>query len=153
MLKWLTLFPRNEAGQLKYAFKRYAIQEIFWRYNRRLNERGVGKRSEFRETLPKETILSQALQEIEEKAQRLEAEAKLVGMWMGLDIVKDKGPLMRHKVDWILGKLHRDAFFNNVNFLVNMGLLRITKVMSNNKKYATVYEYAGNVSTSAAGIA
>lgn len=136
MMLWFDVFGFN-TNNLHFAFQRIDLQKVFYDYCRALN---IRKRGELRESLSNEAILSQAVEEIRLKVQRLEDEAKEIVKNRILDVIKSSGRISR-------SDLYRVTHCRNV-FELNKILdsLPVTHYRENRVQY---YVYAGNASTSA----
>ena len=144
MLRWLELFGRF-GPKKEFAGHGIEIQSLFWKYNKQLNQRGIGKSDEFRGSLSNETILSQALQEIEEKVQRLEDEAKGIEVGKISKLVKENGLMTKSEII----RKSSSAVRGRVNELLNCAHIESVKIQLNHaNKPVTIYAHVNNSSTS-----
>jgi hypothetical protein len=146
MLLWFETFSNR--GFRQFNYERLELQNLFWKYSKFLNQKGNGKRGEFRGHLNNETILSQAFEEIQEKVQRLRVEAKDIGKNRTLDIIKNHKEVSRSRLFKLMSNYDRPNMDQILNDLINDGLVYMV-VRKESRKPTSYYVYASNTCTSA----
>jgi len=141
ILRWYDI-----TGKFKLIDKEGELQKIFWKTNKQLNSKGIKKEDEFKENLSNETILSLALREIEEKVQRLEAEAKDVKIETIASFIKERGAVSNKELRLRFNTYQKFDLVSDVRKLLQP--FGITTILKGKKGQTIYYVYAGNASTS-----